>query len=308
VTPRELAQIYATLASGGTRPAVHGLNAVVQRSGEPIAGHEVPEARRVLQAQPAYLVTSVLQGVLDRGTAAGARSQGVRGELAGKTGTTNGRRDNWFAGYSPDRVTVVWVGYDDNAKSRLSGSSAALPIWSRFVRAMRPAGGWPAFVQPAGIVKATVDPTTGQLATAACPYAVTDLFPEEKAPMEPCTQHPQDGGGAWQSASLAPENGQGAVQGAALTGTIPGAAAVEVTPGGRPAPAEEPGEARPGTILIRRSRGARAPEIGVRPADPAPGTEDGEGEGGVLSGQGDAEDWTGPIGQTAPPPPPATAN
>ncbi|HEV7515312.1 MAG TPA: transglycosylase domain-containing protein, partial [Thermoanaerobaculia bacterium] len=89
VTPRELATVYGTLANGGTRPEVHGLATVVAPAGEAVAGREPPEPRRVLQAQPAYLVTSVLQGVLDRGTAAGARSQGVQGELAGKTGTTN---------------------------------------------------------------------------------------------------------------------------------------------------------------------------------------------------------------------------
>jgi len=304
VTPRELAQVYATLASGGTRPVVHGLAAVVDPAGQPLPGKDLPAPHRVLQAQPAYLVTSMLQGVLDRGTAASARNQGVRGELAGKTGTTNGRRDTWFAGYSPDRVTVVWVGYDDNAQSRLSGASAALPIWSRFVAAVRPAGGYPAFTPPPGIVTATVDPTTGQLATAACPYAVTDLFPEWKVPMEPCTQHPADGA-AGQLASLgqqgepplaplAPNPGRPAN----LSVVIPG----NVDPNAPDAAPAAP-ETRPGSILIRRSQGARVPEMGVRPAEPAPPEDDAEGEGGGVLGD-DAEDWTGPIGQSAPPPPP----
>jgi penicillin-binding protein 1B len=276
VTPRELATVYGTLANGGTRPAVHGLATVVAPAGEAVAGPEPPEPHRVLQAQPAYLVTSVLQGVLDRGTAAGARSQGVLGELAGKTGTTNGRRDNWFAGYSPDRVTVVWVGYDDNAKSRLSGSSAALPIWSRFVRAMRPAQGYPAFAVPAGIVKATVDPTTGQLATPSCPYVVTDLFLEWKAPVEPCTVH-QPGGvladgvvgtEPWQSASF----GQPAANGDADAGADAGAKTGDI-----PALPAQPGDEQPGKIVIRRSQGARTPEVGVRPApaeSPAPADKD----------------------------------
>jgi penicillin-binding protein 1B len=284
VTPRELATVYGTLANGGTRPEVHGLATVVAprpestKAAEPLAGPEPAEPHRVLQAQPAYLVTSVLQGVLDRGTAAGARSQGVQGELAGKTGTTNGRRDNWFAGYSPDRVTVVWVGYDDNAKSRLSGSSAALPIWSRFVRAVRPAAGYPAFAVPSGIVKATVDPTTGMLATPSCPYAVADFFLEWKAPVEPCTVHQPGGvlaGGAvgtepWQSASLPPLQPAAGQPFADGTGGNAGDIGKTGNTGdmqvGAPA---QPGDARPGTILIRRSQGTRTPEIGVRPADPA---------------------------------------
>ena len=131
----------ATLANGGTRPALHGLAAVRDRFGEPILGDDLQAPRRVLPPQAAWLVTSILQGAMDRGTGAGVRRFGIRDRLAGKTGTTNDRRDSWFAGYSPDRVTVVWVGYDDNAETRLSGSRAALPIWSRFVAAVRPAAG-----------------------------------------------------------------------------------------------------------------------------------------------------------------------
>ena len=326
VTPRELATVYGTLANGGTRPEIHGLASVVSLTAsglKPVDGPEPPEPRRVLQAQPAYLVTSVLQGVLDRGTAAGARSQGVSGELAGKTGTTNGRRDNWFAGYSPDRVTVVWVGYDDNGKSRLSGSSAALPIWSRFTRVLRPAGGYPAFAIPAGIVKATVDPTTGQLATDACPYAVTDFFLEWKAPVETCSAHPQGGSpDAWQSASLEPVGGQ-------QTLAAPGAPVVDLsaparalgTPGTTAGPVvAEPGDVRPGTILIRRSQGPRTPEMGVIPAAPDPGED--PAAGGAADAAADAADAAGTAGaggtaepaaadpadapaEPAPPPPPA---
>ncbi|HTQ81225.1 MAG TPA: penicillin-binding transpeptidase domain-containing protein, partial [Thermoanaerobaculia bacterium] len=249
VTPRELATVYGTLASGGTRPDVHGLSAIVSAAGERLEGPSLPEPQRVLQAQPAYLVTSLLEGVLDHGTAAGARRQGVTDELAGKTGTTNGRRDNWFAGYSPNRVTVVWVGYDDDGKSHLSGSSAALPIWSRFTRAVRPATGYPGFTPPPGIVTATVDPTTGQLATAACPTTVTDLFPEWKAPLEPCQAHSAGSSVPFQTASL----GEGQ--------------SLAPLPAGPSGPAGE--VQRPGTILIRRS---------------APPAEEAEEDWSVLSG------------------------
>src|SRR6185295_12379729 len=186
VSPLEMAQVYATFAAGGSRPPIHGLAAVLDPAGQPLLGDDLPAPRRVLPPPAAYLVTSVLQGAVDHGTGAGARAAG---HLAGKTGTTNDRRDSWFAGYSPDRTTVVWVGYDDNSSTRLSGARAALPIWSRFTFAVRPAGGYPDFVPPAGMVTVTIDPTTGQLATEFCPQRVTEVLPEWQAPMEPCLRH-----------------------------------------------------------------------------------------------------------------------
>jgi membrane peptidoglycan carboxypeptidase len=188
-TPYEMAQVYATFANEGARPELHGLAAIRDRFGEAILGDDLPAPRRVMPPEASYLVTSILQGAMDHGTASPARGHGVRDRLAGKTGTTNDRRDNWFAGYSPDRVTVVWVGYDDNARTRLSGARAALPIWSRFTAAVRPIGGYLPFTPPRGIVTLTVDPTTGQIATEACPHRVSEVFPEWQAPTEPCRLH-----------------------------------------------------------------------------------------------------------------------
>ncbi|HKH48699.1 MAG TPA: PBP1A family penicillin-binding protein [Thermoanaerobaculia bacterium] len=202
VTPFELAQVYSTLANGGTRPSLHGLAAVHDRFGEPVLGDDLPAPRRVLPPQAAWLVTSILQGVMDRGTGAGVRRFGIRDQLAGKTGTTNDRRDSWFAGYTPDRVTVVWVGYDDNAETRLSGARAALPIWSRFVAAVRPARGFAPFAPPPGIVQVTVDPLTGQLATPYCPYRITEQFAEWQVPNEPCQRHSPGGTDAWADINL----------------------------------------------------------------------------------------------------------
>lgn len=191
VSPVELAEVYSTLAAGGLRPVLHGLAAVRGPSGDLLPADEPAPPRRVLSAQTAYEVTSLLQGVVDHGTGSAARREGIHERLAGKTGTTNERRDAWFAGYSPDRVSVVWVGYDDNAQTQLSGATAALPIWSRFTAAVRPAGGYPGFVPPPGMVSATIDPTTGELATASCPYRVTEILAEWQAPSEPCRMHAQ---------------------------------------------------------------------------------------------------------------------
>ncbi|HEV8580181.1 MAG TPA: PBP1A family penicillin-binding protein [Thermoanaerobaculia bacterium] len=203
VSPLEMASMYAAFAAGGVRPPLHGLAAVVDPKGEPVLGDDLPVPFRVLPPEAAYQVTTMLQGAVDHGTAAGARSQGLAGRPAGKTGTTNDRRDNWFAGYSPDRVSVVWVGYDDNSPTRLSGARAALPIWSRFTAAVRPPGGYLDFAPPPNMVTVTVDPLTGQLATDACPYQVTEVLAEWQAPTEPCLHHsPGFEGEAWADLSL----------------------------------------------------------------------------------------------------------
>jgi penicillin-binding protein 1B len=188
VAPVELATVYASLAAGGVRPAVHGLLAVVDGHGKAVAGAPLPDPERVLSPQTDYLVTSLLLGVLERGTGAGAAPQ-LRGRLAGKTGTTNDRRDSWFGGYAPERATVVWVGYDDNSVTRLSGARAALPIWSRFTVAVAPPGGYSTFQQPPGISTALIDPESGELATEYCPQVFTEVFNREDLPSALCHLH-----------------------------------------------------------------------------------------------------------------------
>ncbi|MBV8199552.1 MAG: transglycosylase domain-containing protein [Acidobacteria bacterium] len=151
-SPLQVARMYSTLATLGLRPTLHGLDTVRDRNGIVLPGEEMPPPRRVLPPATAYLVTSLLQGAVDHGTASAVRRQGLADPLAGKTGTTSERRDNWFAGYSADRVTVVWVGYDDDSETRFSGATAAVPMWSRFMLAVRPAGGFPGFAPPPGVL------------------------------------------------------------------------------------------------------------------------------------------------------------
>ncbi len=194
VSPIELATAYATFANGGVRPPVHGLSAVLDANGAPLSGRDLPRPRRVLSPQTNYLITSILQGVLERGTGRSARYYGVVDSLAGKTGTSNDRRDSWFAGFSAERITLVWVGYDDSSSSRLSGARAGLPIWSRFTVAVRPAGGFSIARQPRGVVTAVIDPLSGELATDSCPSVLTEVFLEGTVPREICYLH-----GKWPS-------------------------------------------------------------------------------------------------------------
>ncbi|HUK12118.1 MAG TPA: transglycosylase domain-containing protein [Thermoanaerobaculaceae bacterium] len=189
LSPCELATVYATLAAGGVRPAVHGLEAALDANGAPVALAPLPERRRAMPEAVAFLLTDVLRGVLDRGTGRSARALGVGDALAGKTGTSNEGRDAWFAGYSPDRTTVVWVGRDDDGPTGLTGAQAALPIWARITIAVRPPGGYPPFAEPEGLVRAVIDPASGELATTRCPNVRTELFLAGNAPSATCQLH-----------------------------------------------------------------------------------------------------------------------
>jgi penicillin-binding protein 1B len=176
-TPLELARAYLPLADGGVAPTGGVLETVADESGRVLwsAGHE---ARPVIGAAEAYLVTSLLEGVINAGTGVSARALGVPGAVAGKTGTTNEGRDAWFVGYSPNLLALVWVGFDNGAPAGLSGAEGALPIWADFMRgalAIYPGGEFP---EPAGISRVKVDVTTGLRATASCSptVVVTEVF------------------------------------------------------------------------------------------------------------------------------------
>ncbi len=152
ITPLALARAYLPLANGGLAPTGGGVVETVADEGGRALWSVRREARPVIGAAEAYLVTSLLEGVVNVGTAASARAAGVPGAVAGKTGTTNEGRDAWFVGYSPNLLALVWVGFDDGTPAGLSGSEGALPIWSEFMRQaldIYPGG---AFPEPAGII------------------------------------------------------------------------------------------------------------------------------------------------------------
>jgi penicillin-binding protein 1B len=186
VTPLELALAYAPFANGGTRPLRAPAVREVRGADGTMAGITGGEqGMRVLSAAEAYLMTSLLMGVVDSGTGAGARRLGVSGPIAGKTGTTNDGRDAWFVGYAPGLLALVWVGFDGGEPHGLGGSQAALPIWADFMRQAMDTYAQPAFAVPSGIVFVDVDPTTGKVATDACPTRVREAFLVGTEPIEP---------------------------------------------------------------------------------------------------------------------------
>ena len=185
LSPLEVARIYATLASGGVRPWLHAFEDVVSRDAGTLERREL-RFERVLAPGTAYLVTSLLQGVVERGTAVRIRSMGLRGAIAAKTGTTDDEHDLWFAGYTPELVAVVWVGFDEPRSVGLASSSAALPIWADFVQRSLGDEIRGAFVRPADVKSYEIATESGALALAGCPDTRSEVFVVGTEPREVC--------------------------------------------------------------------------------------------------------------------------
>lgn len=174
VTPLQLAAAYAAFVNQGRKIEPRVIDGV----DDPPATHQRLNDEQVISPTTAYMITNMLNAVIDRGTARKARGV-VRGTaIAGKTGTS---RDGWFVGYSPHLVCAVWIGFDDNKDLDLTGAEAALPVWSEFMKeaiAFRPDLGGDRFECPEGIRFVEIDSQTGLLATVTCPLreliAVTD--------------------------------------------------------------------------------------------------------------------------------------
>ncbi|HEX5474942.1 MAG TPA: PBP1A family penicillin-binding protein [Vicinamibacterales bacterium] len=186
-SPFQIATAYTIFPNGGIRRPLRAISRIVER------GHDVPldepAPRRIAGPDTTFLVTNMLRSVLDEGTGAAARAAGFSLDAAGKSGTTNDLRDAWFVGFTPEILTVVWVGMDDNQALGLSGSTAALPIWTQFM--MRALAGQPsvAFPVPEGIVYADIDRDTGLLATSACPRVFREAFLAGTVPTQSCPLH-----------------------------------------------------------------------------------------------------------------------
>jgi penicillin-binding protein 1B len=187
-TPMEIAAAYCVFANGGIIVKPNALLGLVGPEGRRIDRTDVP-LKRAADAAAVAVLDSMLEGVVNRGTGASARRLGAQGVFAGKTGTTNDGRDAWFIGFSPRLLVAVWVGFDDNRGLNLSGSTAAVPIYSEFVRRLPSHYFEEPFPAVPGVVTASVDPTTGMLVTEECPTSVNELFIAGTEPTERCTVH-----------------------------------------------------------------------------------------------------------------------
>ncbi len=187
LSPLEVARAYATLANGGIRPRIRTFEDVVDPAGGTVERQAI-NFDRVLDAGTAYLATSLLEGVVDRGTAASLRRRGLEGAIAGKTGTSNDYNDAWFVGFTPELVVAVWVGFDTPRNLGLSSSTVALPVWSRFIKDITGGRIRGQFLRPAEVVELEIHPETGALALAGCPQRRTEFYVRGTEPAQTCPE------------------------------------------------------------------------------------------------------------------------
>jgi penicillin-binding protein 1B len=185
LSPLEVTQMYQAFASGGFRVPLRAIREVLMADGQPLQRYPL-SVEQVIEPGPAYLVTHVLQTVVQEGTATGLKyylSPDL--QIAGKTGTTNDLRDSWFAGYTGDRLAVVWIGRDDNQPIQMTGAGGAMTVWGEMMARLDPDPLVPQV--PENIESAWIDPETGLRTDATCAGAVELPFirgsaPEESAP------------------------------------------------------------------------------------------------------------------------------
>ena len=187
VTPIELAGAYTAFANEGKRVEPHAIRRVETPEGDVSTIKYQPT--EVLRPQIAYLMTYLMEGVINRGTGARVRSRGFYLPAAGKTGTS---RDGWFAGYTKDLLVIAWVGFDDNRDLGLEGSRSALPIWTEFMLKaykLYPPSKRMYFTPPPGIEFVTIDAETMMRATPDCVETFEEAFIAGSAPAAYCPIH-----------------------------------------------------------------------------------------------------------------------
>jgi len=191
LAPIEMADAYATIARVGSRLPLHAVKFVTDDRNRILSAGDEVKPVQVFPARDIYILLNVMKGVVDRGTAGGARSMGFRLSAAGKTGTTNDKRDAWFIGFTPKTLTLTWLGFDDNVPTGLSGGTGAVPIWTRFMQAVTVGQPNTDFAMPEGITMTPIDETSGGLAVPTCPpgSVVIEAFKTGTQPMVPCPLH-----------------------------------------------------------------------------------------------------------------------
>jgi penicillin-binding protein 1B len=184
-TPVDMTAAYTSFANGGLRLSPVFVSSVRNVKGDVVMNIGT-EKTQVLDPRIAFVMTNMLEGVMNFGTAAGVRSRGFSAPAAGKTGSSH---DGWFAGYTSNLLCIVWVGYDDYSDLRLSGAQTAAPVWAEFMKkavALPQYSDVKPFSQPEGVVDVQLDKITNRLATPSCPDDYTIAFIAGTEPHDTC--------------------------------------------------------------------------------------------------------------------------
>jgi penicillin-binding protein 1B len=188
VSPLELAGMYAVLDNDGQKPFLISLKEIVGENSEVQERRNI-ELFSVTSPASAFLITSLMEGAVERGAARSFRRRGIDFKCAAQVGTSSEFRDSWFAGFTTDLLVVVWVGRDDNRPTGLTGAQGAARIAARFFRMVRPWINPQKFRVPPGVVQRIICVDSGQLATIHCRNQKLEYFLMNLAPDSYCTIH-----------------------------------------------------------------------------------------------------------------------
>ena len=277
-TPLDMAGAYTVFANGGTHLAPLMVKSVRDANGNVLDNYQT-QSKEVLDPRVAYVLTSMMEAVVNNGTGYPVRARGFEAPAAGKTGTSH---DAWFAGYTSNLLCIVWVGNDDYTDIKLMGGTTAAPIWAEFMkRAVKlpQYSDTKEFSAPEGVVTVTLDKVTNRLATPSCPEDYTVAFIAGTEPKETCEQSFGDHRGFFTkifglgtpAVAAPPPNTNGPAQAAAgAPGQIP-------RPGGDSTQAQAPSEKKKKRGFFSRlfgrgdhgdeeqNNGANSPENGNNP-------------------------------------------
>jgi len=182
MSPLQVTNMYQTFASGGFRSRLRAINAVLAVDNSPLQRYPL-SVQAAIDPAPNYLISTAMRFAVREGTGRGLYQYlPDHQDVAGKTGTTDNLRDSWFAGFTDDRLGVVWIGRDDNQPTGLTGSSGALRVWGDLFAGFNNPDQLPVAVE--NIEYHWIEPKTGLLADAGCPDAVQLPFIVGSAPKE----------------------------------------------------------------------------------------------------------------------------
>jgi penicillin-binding protein 1B len=185
VIPLELARAYCVFAAGGIMPFPLGLKAVVDENSHVLERRHL-KIERLISPSKAFMITSLLRGVVENGTGRTLGNKWISRPVAAKTGTTNNYRDAWFIGYTPDILALVWVGFDNGDAIKATGAQAALPIWAELMNAIPHQISRNDFRAPDGIVARMICSDNGKpMVSQNCAKPRKEFFLAENAPPEP---------------------------------------------------------------------------------------------------------------------------
>jgi penicillin-binding protein 1A len=190
VTLLELTSAFATFPNMGTKIEPISIVSIKDSSGK-IIEETSPNIQEVLKPETAYIMTSMLQSVINEGTAQGIRRLGFKYDCGGKTGTTDNQSDVWFIGFTSDLVCGIWVGFDDRRSlgNLITSSNTPVPIWAEFMLEVYKEKQPPNFSKPDNIVTVKIDPDTGLLAGNKCKKVIEEVFIKGTEPTKVCNKH-----------------------------------------------------------------------------------------------------------------------